>query len=195
MNLDRLKPRERRVVALGLLLALVMIVIFALLIPYVARYNHYLNAIEDQQFRLERLHAAAAQLPELEAEIRGLRAEDMARGYLLEQGTPSLAAAQVQELVGRMVNTHGGEVRSMQVGRPLDEQGFTRVSVTVRMATNGDELADLLADLESRRPLMFVDNVQIRLLRQRTRRRGPAQETGEVEVDFDLQAYMREARS
>jgi general secretion pathway protein M len=195
VNLDRLKPRERRVVALGLLLALLMIVIFALLIPYVARYGHYLNAIEDQQFRLERLHAAAAQLPALEAEIRALRVEDEVRRHLLEQDTPSLAAAQVQALVGRTVAAHGGEVRSMQVGRPLDEQGFTRVSVTVRMATTGDELADLFADLESRRPLMFVDNVQIRLLRQRTRRRGPAQETGEVEVDFDLQAYMREARS
>ncbi len=195
MNLDRLKPRERRVVALGLLLALVLIVIFALLIPYVARYNHYLTAIDDQQFRLDRLHAAAAQLPELEAEIEALRAEALARGHLFEQGTPSLAAAQVQELIGRMVDTHGGEVRSMQVGRPLEEQGFTRVSVTVRMAATSEELADLLHEIETRRPLLFVDNLNVRLLRLRQRAgRRPAQETGEVEVDFDVQAYMREAR-
>lgn len=195
MNVDRLKPRERRVVALGLLLALVMIVVFVFLIPYVTRYGHYLGAIEDQQFRLVRLYAAAAQVPELEAELMALRDRDQARGHLLDEGTPSLAAAQVQELVGHLVATHGGEVRSMQVGRPLDEQGFTRVSVTVRMASTSEELADLLADLESRRPLLFVDNVQIRLLRQRARRGGPARESGAVEVGFDLHAYMREGRT
>lgn len=189
MNMARLSLRERRIVALGLLLALTLVLIFGVLAPYLSRYSHYITAIDEQLFRLERLQAVAVQLPALEAEIEAVRAQALARGYLLEESTPSLAAAQIQEQLARMVAIHGGEVRSMQVGRPLEEKGFHRVSVNVSMTSSSEELADLFFDLESRRPLLFLDNVQIRLARQRARR-GAEQDSGQVELDFDVYAYM-----
>jgi general secretion pathway protein M len=167
-----------------------VVLIFVLLAPYLSRYSHYIAAIDEQLFRLERLQAVAAQLPVLEKEIDAVRAQARARGYLLEESTPSLAAAQIQEQLARMVAIHGGGVRSMQVGRPLEEKGFHRVSVNVSMTSSSEELADLFFDLESRRPLLFLDNVQIRLAHQRTRR-GTEQETsGQVELGFDVYAYM-----
>jgi general secretion pathway protein M len=189
-NMARLNPRERRVVALAMLLAAILVLIFGLLVPYLARYSHYIAAIDEGQFRLARLQSAAAQLPPLEAEIEALREQARSRGYLLDAGTPSLAAAQIQEQVGTMVADHGGNILSIQVGRPVEEHGFTRVTVRVRMTSTSEELADLFADIESRRPLLFLDNVQIRLARQRVRRGVAEQATGQVEHEFDLFAYM-----
>jgi general secretion pathway protein M len=189
-QVGRLSARERRIVALAILLGLILVLIFGLLVPYVARYSHYLTAIDEEQFRLVRLQSAAAQLPPLEAEIEALREQARSRGLLLDAGTPSLAAAQIQEQVGSMVAQHGGNVVSIQVGRPVEEHGFTRVTVRVRMTSTGEELADLFADIESRRPLLFLDNVQIRLARQRVRRGVAEQATGQVEHEFDLFAYM-----
>jgi general secretion pathway protein M len=189
-NMARLSPRERKIVALAILLAAILILIFGLLVPYVARYSHYVTAIDDGQFRLARLQSAAAQLPPLEAEIEVLREQALSRGYLLDAGTPSLAAAQIQEQVGSMVAAHGGNILSIQVGRPVEEQGFTRVTVRVRMTSTSEELADLFSDIESRRPLLFLDNIQIRVARQRVRRGVAEQATGQVEHEFDLFAYM-----
>lgn len=191
MNLSQLSLRERRIVALGLLFAFLLVFIFALLAPYLSRYGHYLSAIDDQSFRLERLQTAAAQLPELTAEVEAVRTQALMRGYLLEEATPSLAAANIQEQLARLVDRHGGEVRSMQVGRVQDENGFQRVSVNVSMAASTEALAELFADLESRRPLLFIDNVVIRLARARTRTGADQQTSGQLEVDFDVSAYMQ----
>ena len=189
MNMDQWSCRERRIVALGILLGLLLILVFALLLPYAARYSHYLTAIDEQHFRLERLLAMAAQVPALEAEIATLREQVRSQGHLLDQATPSLAAADIQARVAQLVSTHGGNIRSIQVGRPLEEQGFTRVLVSVRMTSTSEELANLFTDIESSRPLFFLDNIQIRLSRQRGR--GATQrETGELELEFDLYAYM-----
>jgi general secretion pathway protein M len=190
VNMERFNARERRVLAVGLLVAVVLVVLLGLLVPYVNQYGRYLEAIDDQQFRLERLQTSARQLPVLEEEITDLRDRARAQGYLLMQDTPALAAAAIQEQMGRMVSAEGGEIRSIQVGQPRDEDGFTRVSVTVRMSASIEEMAALFSEIESRQPLMFIDNVQLRVPRARTRRQAASLETGQLELDFEVYAYM-----
>lgn len=190
MKVEQLNPRERRIVALGLLLALILLVLFLVVGPYLSRYPHYLDSIAESRHQLERLERVAAQLPRLRREVEALREQYAELGHTLEAETPALAAAEMQRLVSEVVARHGGELRSTQVGRVREEEGFRRVTVSVRMSATSEILADILADLEYRTPLMFVDNLQVRLESRRVRRGMAAEETGSVSVEFDLFAYM-----
>jgi general secretion pathway protein M len=191
---DRLDRRERRVLAVGLLAALLIIVSFGILGPYAAQLGHYHAAIDEKQFRLQRLWGVARQLPALQEEIKRLRKLAQTEGYFLQQNTAALSAAQIQERVAEMVTAQGGEIRSVQVAQEQTENGFTRVSVKVRMQATSEIIATLFSDIEARRPLLFVDDVQISVGRRRMRvaRRGrePARENGEVELSFELYGYM-----
>ena len=75
----------------------------------------------------------ARQLPALQEEIKRLRKLAQTEGYFLQQNTAALSAAQIQERVAEMVTAQGGEIRSVQVAQEQTENGFTRVSVKVRM--------------------------------------------------------------
>jgi general secretion pathway protein M len=191
---DRLDRRERRVLAIGLLAALLIIVSFGILGPYATQLGHYHAAIDEKQFRLQRLWGVARQLPALQEEIKSLRTLAQTEGYFLQQNTAALSAAQIQERVAEMVTAQGGEIRSVQVAQEQTESGFTRVSVKVRMKATSEIIATLFSDIEARRPLLFVDDVQISVGRRRMRvaRRGrqPSRESGEVELSFELYGYM-----
>lgn len=187
MNPKSLDLRERRVLAVGLLVALVLLVSMALVMPYIARVNHYLLAIEGQSFRLERLGAIAAQLPALEGELAVAREQAIDQSHVLQQSTPSLAAAQVQELLTQRVAIHGGSIQSTQVRAPVVTGELKRISVGISMSATNAELADLFHDLETRRPFLFLDDVQIRAARQH---RGARADRGEMDVQFVVYAYM-----
>ena len=190
MRIEQLNLRERRIVALGVLLAVTLVVVFALVGPYLARYPHYLESIAESRHQLERFERMAAQLPRLRSEVEALRADYEVLGHTLEADTAALAAAEMQQLVAEVVARHGGELQSTRVGRVLEEEGFRRVTVSARMSVTSEMLADVLAELEYRTPLMFIDNLQVRLESRRARRSIRVQETGLVNVEFDLFAYM-----
>ena len=190
MRIEQLNPRERRIIALGVLLAVSLLVVFAVVGPYLARYPYYLDSIAESQHQLERLERVAAQLPRLRSEVAVLREHYDAMGHTLEANTAALAAAEMQQLLSEVVSRHGGELQSTRVGRVLEEEGFRRVTVSARMSVTSEVLADVLGDLEYRTPLMFVDNLQVRLESRRVRRGMPADETGMVSVEFDLFAFM-----
>ncbi|WP_019570501.1 type II secretion system protein GspM [Thioalkalivibrio sp. ALE11] len=190
MKVEQWNQRERRFVAVGLLLALVMIVVFALVGPYLARYPHYLDAIATAEHQRERLERSAAQLPRLRTEVEALREQHEALGHVLEAETPALAAAEVQQLLSDVVTGHGGELQSTQVRPVREEEGFRRVTVSVRLSVDSEQLAGILSELEYRTPLMFVDDLNLRLESRRVRRGMESEESGRVNAQFDLHAYM-----
>lgn len=195
MMMNRMNARESRVVAVGLLAVVLILVTFGIVKPYVARYDHYAEAIDEQKFRLQRLIKAKRRLPLLQQQIAALRDYHDKEGLLLEQGTPALAAAQIQQQVAGLVATAGGQITSTQVGRVRDEDGFSRVSVSVRMTGSVEVIAELFAEIETSKPLLFIDDVNVTATQARIRRnanRGDDQDAAPVvRADFELYAYMR----
>jgi general secretion pathway protein M len=188
---ERLNPRERKIVAVGLLAALVLLFFMGIVSPYVDRVNLYRQHIEEHLFRLQRLKRAAEQAPQIADQTRDLQRRFDELGYLLQQGTPALAAAEVQRQVQKRVEEIGGNVRSVQVNPATQEGALTRVSVRVRLSATSEVLAELLGLVEEQRPLFFVEYLDIRSAVNRNRRRQPEQESDALEIDLHLAAYMR----
>ena len=90
------------------------------------------------------------------------------------------------------------ELASHNPKRSTVEELYERVTISVHMRCDIDDFGEILHALESGKPLLFVDELNV--YRQSTQRRGrpfgrPAQTTaGEdfrLDIRFDLYGYLR----
>lgn len=192
MRPQSLQSREQRILAVGLLGMLLLILVFGMVVPMFDRYHHYRQALDDLEFRSERLSGLAASKPGLSAHAQGLANVMQSSGLTIERETPALAAADMQRLVGEVIAAQGGEVRSVQMVPAVQEAGFVRVAIRVQMNGNSQVLASVFEQLESSEPLVFVDDVRIQGRAFGSGGRGgdePQQER--IDVRFDLIVFMR----
>jgi general secretion pathway protein M len=92
-----------------------------------------------------------------------------------------------------VLQANGGVLNSTQILDTTSEEGFRRLAVRVRMSGGSEALYKVFHALETERPFLFVDNVDINARTVRTRE-GQG-ETVELMVTFDLFGYMRPATS
>lgn len=162
--------------------------------------QHYAEATEQLQDRLMRYQRLIAQRPLLEQKLGEVREDDTVDAYYLNQTSPTLAATELQRRAGQVVQNNGGSLTSSQILPVEEEDGFSKVGIRVQMNGSVDALNKALYVLESTRPTVFIDNVQIRArtVRQRVPSRS-AQQNGGVEIkteiqltaQFELAGYMR----
>ena len=113
---------------------------------------------------------------------------------MLSRDTAALASADLQTLIKEAVNSVGGELISTQVIPERKEEQFTRVAVKLRMTGSTQMLRDVLHSFESNRPLLFVENLNIRPIRNMQPQmpgRKPAKVVDKLSIDFDVVGYMR----
>lgn len=111
----------------------------------------YINLISEKPQLQERLN--------LLKETR--KAED---SKLIEGQTPSLAAAQLQEIVKSTIATRGGTISSERVGKPEDRGKFKVISVSIdAIMPDSRALSDILYSIETRTPYLVIKELDIRV--------------------------------
>ena len=101
----------------------------------------------------------------------------------------SLAAAELQRVVKRIVTAHQAEVLSTQIVPPVQEQGFTRVALRVRMRGTLESAVAVFYSIETDKLFLFLDNVSVRALGSRYQQRMvPTRQS--LDMDFELVGYM-----
>lgn len=190
MRLEQLQPRERRIVAVGLLLALLLVVLMLVVVPTFQWFYQARESVADTHFRLERLQSAAAQLPQLREEVRALEAALDRQDLTQREASESLASAALQQRVSAIIEDQGGNAQSTRVRSAVEEDGLQRIGLRIELEAETAALAGILVALESARPLLFVDRVNVRAQRQRDRGRQYAYQ-GRTEVTLEVSAYWR----
>lgn len=191
MRIERLPPRQRRTLALGLLAAVLLLVYASTLQPVISKYVSYRATIKDSLFQIDRLQRSVADIPVLEARLEQLRQQSDAAERYLQHGTPALAAADLQQQIGRIVSSAGGRLVSSQVVRYPGEDGHTGVALRVRLSGDSQMLRQVLHTIESsEEPFLFVDNLDIRSTQARQRRGQPPDLSENLTVIFDLIGYL-----
>lgn len=109
--------------------------------------------------RLETRVRAGADLALRAAEIERLAA---ASELQLVADTPALAAAQVQRRLGDLAELEGLGVLSVQTMPTAEIEGLRRVAVRAELTGSIAGLASLLHEIESGRPMLFVERLEIR---------------------------------
>lgn len=152
-------PLQRRAAAVALLLLAVALLIGLFAVPTLLLNSRYDRYIEDYTDRLQRYRRISAQRPAIEEATTVVLRQD-GRKYYLRGATPTLAVAELQTLVTRIIESHKGRILTSQPLPDKDEPGTPgalKVTIQVQLAASIIPLQLILHAIETQVPYLFIE--------------------------------------
>lgn len=193
-------PADReRWLALGLLLAALAVGYLVLVHPWWTVPLLQANSrIADLRERELRVRTQLEQAPEVQRQWEAAITQQAQRPGFLPEATVELATAGLVQRLEAVVREASPGNRSCAISNqsPLNIPGkeqFARVAVQVRIRCGVPETAAVLYALETGRPRLFIENLNI--LSQRYAYMAQETGAGGLDVSFDLYGYLQPASS
>jgi Tfp pilus assembly protein PilO len=165
----RLKKRERAMLGLAGVAIAVYLVLSLAVLPAVRRYEDAGSSLEEGERVLEGYRQALGRERDLSLRLREADAATEAlRPSLLTSDKPSLAAAELQNLVKEAAGTRGLQITSEKIVSPVKGEWFTVIPVEVTASGQLEHLTDFLYAVETGRPALSVPEMTIRVNKKRT---------------------------
>jgi general secretion pathway protein M len=185
-------PLTRRWLAVALLVAVVLLISLIIIVPVVSKGMELNEAKKSLVFRLQQYERILANKEKVMASMTNIKQQHDQQGYFNSQSTDALASAEMQEFIKKAIVEAGGQLSSTQ-SIPVSSKGdFTRITVRVRMTGNSEVLRSVLYKIETSKPLIVIDQIDIRPVRgvrNRTTRQIDA--SNELNVNFQAATFMR----
>jgi general secretion pathway protein M len=179
-----------RLAALGLLLAVPVVLYGAVVVPvraYVAGLEAQVGSLEDTLQRYQRIAGERGRLAVL---VRDAADEQPDAALYLEGSSDALAAAQLQELLNRLVKSSGGSVDSVRVVQSVAEGPYRRVSVQLLIETRIGGLRALLHGVETGKPYLFVKSLTVNSIGG-VRPDSPVEDASDLDVRLEVYGYRK----
>lgn len=157
-----------RAAALALLLFVAGALFSVAVLPLIRHFSSLRDGIAEQRDLLGRLEAFAANKDGAEAAASQARAS-IRSGILLNGETDALRAATLQALITEIVEKNSVRLSSMRVLPVHEEDGLRLIGIQAEFETGLKQLQAIIAALELRRPLLFIESAQIAPLASRGR--------------------------
>lgn len=159
--MTELSEPVRRLAALGLLVLALAVLAMLTVVPLTARVAELKGEIETERVLLGRLAAVAARRGETaELERTGLAA--LASGAWLKGESEALTAAGLQSLMSQLAAANRVRFHSTRALPPREADGARLIGVSVQFKAGIEQLRALLFRIESNRPFLFVEGLQLR---------------------------------
>lgn len=189
-----ISPLLSRTLALALLAAL-LAGLYSIAEPLVGEYQAYGTTIDQSRQLLLRYKRIVNRRGALQEQAQELRRRLKDRGGYLPGASDSLAAAQLQNRVKKIVRAAGGTIKSTQTLAPRDVKGLRQIDVRLQMSADIVALQKTIHALEADETYLFLDNLDIRRQRARRRRgrnrKTAAAATSLLTVRLDISGYRR----
>ena len=194
----------RRLAAWGAVLALVLVLLSALLGPVVARHRVYDAEIARDRQVLERLTKLDVSRDRIRDAARRYEEDDLASLVYSQEMPPAQIALDVQKRVTEILDKSNAEVKTVAAyNLPADE--FQGSGIKVTFTGSMESVATALHEIESGRPLLVVEEMDIKPLMQGRMMRGGHQNQNQnqkqqqaapqsVQVQLAVVAYTPLAR-
>lgn len=187
-----LSPPVRRLAAIGLLLIVVLAIVGLVIDPLYRAVTSARELVAQQRDAIARFEALNARLPQLQAQHAALEQNVAAESGFLKGANDALRAAEAQNRIKSIVESHGAQLASTQILPGRDENGFRRIPVQIVFSGQAEAIAAILYDCEYGEPFLFVDTFQIRG-RQMPRLDDPRATKTLLDVRLEVSAYARSA--
>lgn len=187
--IEKLNPRQRRLLSLIILVLALGAVFSVTLLPVLLANRYYQDTIAGLESRLQQLQRAAAIGETLQPQYEQLKRWQTTDAQYLKSSSAALAAAELQRLVKRIVVAKNAQVMSTQILTTRQEEGFDRISLKVRIQGELESIVQAFYDIETADPFIFLDNVSVRASRGR-RVRGHTAPLQTLDIDMELIGYM-----
>jgi len=183
---------QHGLLSLIILVGLIVLIAVACIRPAISYYHGRKQELIMQQERLQRYQAAAAQKDELIPFYKQRLSKTNNQQYFLPSIATSLAAATLQEQVKSLLAKHQGQLVSTQPVPAQIEGNFTPVMIRVHMKSDINTLLNVLYQLESSKPLAFIDNLLIQRIGATRKNNNQRKNLNIKPLDtrFDLKVYM-----
>jgi len=198
----------QRWLAVGLLVAVIMIVGLVVIMPVVNKGLELHEVKNNLVFRLQQYERILARKDAVIANMNAIKAQHQQRGLLNSQGTGALASAEVQEFIKKAIVEAGGQLSSTQA-LPVSEftpgnalppasrqsstkNEFSRITVSVRMTGNSEVLRAVLHKIETSTPLIIINQIDIRPMRGiRSKTTRQIEPSNDLNINFQAVSFMR----
>lgn len=189
MNLN---PRQHAMISVGLTPAAAGLLFFIMVWPALSGRAAFQERLEGLQFQQQKLTETAARTPILEKELAALSGLEIDQTGFLGQKSRDLAAADLQRLLGLLIDETGAILVSTQVLPGTDDESiFPEITIKVHMRGAIESFRQLLYRFDSGQLLLFVDNLLVQK-RQRGDERA-RRDAGQLDIRFDVSAFIYQA--
>jgi general secretion pathway protein M len=185
----QLKKWQHALISLGILFLVLSILFVGLVAPAMTAKNASNERTENLQLQHARYKSAEQELIQLEKQL-----EQLLHQYLnhkedfLEEKQQTLAAADLQQYLKKVIESHAGNLVSTQPITDINKKPFPKVTIKIHMRGNINALQKTLYQLESSRPQLFIDNVIIQ--RRNPTGRGKKLNIDQLDIRFDVNGYI-----
>ena len=165
MSMPSLSPRERVVVGVGAVVALVIGGYLLVVEPILARSRTAETTVPAREAALERRRLLVAQRPRLAEELASVDARlEMEARRLLRGPTAPLAASELQKLVKDLLAAGNVEVRSERVLPASDQNGLQEVPIELTIMGSIRDTVNALSRLERADRLLALKDFKVRVV-------------------------------
>ena len=183
---------HQRWLAVGLLLLVVTLVVFAGIVPLVSAGLAYHEERQELAFRLQRYLQIVNRKDSVNESIDRIKRQYREQGYFSNRDTVALASADLQKFIKAAVTQAGGELTSTQVLPSRNQSGFNQISIKVRMSGDIETLRTALHEIESSVPIVIIDQIDIRPERgRRNRKTRQIEPSNKLNVNFQAVSFLK----
>ena len=185
----QLKKWQHALISLGILFLVLSILFVGLVAPAMTAKNASNERTENLQLQHSRYKSAEQELIQLEKQLEQLLHQNLNhKEDFLEEKQQTLAAADLQQYLKKVIESHTGKLVSTQPINDISKKPFPKVTIKVHMRGNINAVQKTFYQLESSLPRLFIDNVIIQ--RRKPTGRGKQLHTDQLDIRFDVNGYI-----
>lgn len=190
---DLFRPElHERWLALGLLMVVLIMSVLLFFTPLINKGLELINDKNNLVIKLQQYERILAKKETITANMADITSQHETQGYFNSQETDALASAEMQEFIKKAIVEAGGQLSSTQALPINDKENFNRITVRVRMTGNSHVLRTVLYKIETSKPLIIIDQIDIRPMRGiRNRTTRQIELSNELNVNFQAVCFMR----
>ena len=183
---------KQRLLAVSLLLVVVLCFILLIIMPVVSKLFELNEIKSNLVIKLQQYERILAKADLVTASMVNINKEQENQGYFNLQETDALASADMQEFIKKTIVDAGGQLSSTQALPVSSKDNFRRITVSVRMTGSSQILRKVLYTLETSKPLIIINQIDIRPIRgTRNRMNGLMEASNDLNVNFQAVSFMR----
>lgn len=182
------QPTTEQVVSIAFFLVFLTALVFLAVMPFykLAELKQEYDTIESSLATLDKRLAREGRLRE---ENKNLIAVGQDASLLLKGETIGIAGADLQRLMNRLILENKGTTTTSQILSPKEEGDLIRISMSLALTVDTDGLRDLLYNIETGSPLIFIDQLSVNAGSREEWARPDPHFMGPLEVTLQVSAY------
>ncbi len=189
-----LSPLVSRIAALALLLLVSWLIWTVFAAPLIGGLAEDRQSIARSEQLLARYDQVEAMVPELQQRLKTLRADQAGMDAFIQGANPALMTAKLQASAQQITAAADVQLRSSRTLPLAAEGNFSRLGLELELTASAGGLQHLLYDLESAKPMIFVDRLSISVPEGGTTAKAPDGQSA-LNISIRVLSYAQATRT